>query len=370
MNRIRGLDGLRGFAAISVVLTHYGLYLSHPRATLGGIFHAGAGLPLFFVLSGFLITLLLVREQQEFRRVDLKLFYLRRAFRIFPVYIVFLLLVSAIDWFVQPVATRWSLLLGWTYLYNFVPVGHYNGLQGHTWSLAVEEHFYLIWPALFAWCYPRRRNTLMIACVFGIAISALLRPLLNGQPSLHNGFFPMRWTVVAGGDIAMGCLAALVLMHGPPRAVTFLGSLFALLASVALWMGVPFSDYMRLLPLSFVWAVYLARTLGFALLLIWIYLNQGGWLTRVLEFPPFRYVGIVSYGLYVYQGFFLSSGPGRTAGEKWPPDPTVGLVLLCLVVPLSYHAFEERLTRFARRYRQATGPTDAGASGQLLRLAR
>src|SRR5690606_14913209 len=133
MQRIRALDGLRGMAVLLVVLFHA------DEAVPGGSY----GVTIFFVLSGYLITRLLAAERDATGRVDYRRFFVRRARRLLPA----LLIVSA----------TWALISGsWRdTLPALLYVSNYSTLSGgewtplhHTWSLAVEEHFYLIWPFL------------------------------------------------------------------------------------------------------------------------------------------------------------------------------------------------------------------------------
>ena len=369
--RIYGFDGLRGIGAMLVVLTHYGVFMN-TRATAAGMGPGPMSLRFFFVLSGFLITLLLIREQEQFGCVSLTFFYIRRAFRIVPLYVMFLVFLSAVKVFVYPPVAGWrSLLYGWLYLYNFIPRDHYNGVQGHTWSLAVEEHFYLLWPVLFVLLFPRRKAGLMLLCAAAALCAVALDAFLGGQASLAR-YFVGRWTFTAGGSIFQGCLAALVVTHRAfaSRARRIRGSPYLLAACPLLWTG-PLWGLDLGLPTT-----RALQATGFALLVTWLYFNQGALLTRLLDFPPLRYLGQISYGIYVYHGLFLGTGPSRAPGEIWPPDPTVGLLVVCVVAPLSYHGFEKRLTAIGQRFRQrAASPaapvapsqagTDAGLAAEM-----
>jgi peptidoglycan/LPS O-acetylase OafA/YrhL len=83
------------------------------------------------------------------------------------------------------------------------------------------------------------------------------------------------------------------------------------------------------------------RGVGFAVLIGWIVLNQKSKLTYALEISPLNYLGKISYGIYMYQGFFLATGPYRAANQTWPPDQSLGVILLIIIAPLSYHFFEK-----------------------------
>ena len=74
-------------------------------------------------------------------------------------------------------------------------------------------------------------------------------------------------------------------------------------------------------------------------------------IVKILEMAPIRYLGQVSYGIYVWQGFYLGTGPGRDIGQNWPPDAYIGLILLIITVPLSYHLFEVKFLKMKERFR-------------------
>jgi len=95
------------------------------------------------------------------------------------------------------------------------------------------------------------------------------------------------------------------------------------------------------------------RAAGILLMILWIYLNQASMLVRMLEIRPLRYLGTISYGIYMWQGFFLTTGPRRVAGEMWPPSPATGVALLVIVAPLSYRYFEQPFLDWKKRYTRA-----------------
>ena len=92
------------------------------------------------------------------------------------------------------------------------------------------------------------------------------------------------------------------------------------------------------------------RISGILSAIFWIYINQNSKLVSLLEFRPIKYVGTVSYGIYLWQGFFLSTGPNRYIGQEWPLDPTTGVILLCITVPFSYHLVEKKFLTLKEKY--------------------
>lgn len=351
---IKGFDGIRALAVIAVVLTHLGVFSYFverqwlPEAFVP-LIHGGTGVQVFFVLSGFLITSLLVEEFQRTGRVSVRNFIIRRTLRIFPLYVLFMVLATLLHVFGNNVTTWRSLFYVYAYSYNFVPVEAYTTFMGHTWSLAVEEHFYLVWPTLFLLLFGRARPVLVGLLVLFIASVPLLHVALV-KSGLFAGYFVSRWSFIAGSSIAVGCLAALLLtgartaarmrrVAGAPAGFLLGAFLYAntLYLSSDSWF------------VTHVLMSYL-RTFGIALLITWLYINQSSSLARFLELRPLKYIGLISYGIYIFQGLFLDTGPERDAAQSWPPSPEVGLMLLIVIAPLSYHYFERPFLRLKSRY--------------------
>lgn len=354
-SRIRGFDGVRGLAVITVVFTHLGFY-----SYLGSIgvlsdrvlplVHGGTGVYAFFVLSGLLITKLLIREHQANGSISLRLFYARRALRIFPLYFLVLGITLALT-LVGVTSVRWaSFLFAATYTYNFIPIGAYSGLLGHTWTLAVEEHFYLVWPAIFAWGVVRKADVLLRIALIAFVFSLAFRIIIDQTPAT-DGFFPSRWTFVAGGFIAVGAAMALLLEHSSKSGLwrRYLKNPGALLIGAALF------GHTLVVDLEQFGLGNHLRCLGICLIIAWILLNQQSIIVRGLEFGPLRYIGKISYGIYMWQGLILGTGPG---GGFWPLDPWLGLLLLFVIAPLSYHLFEMPFLRVKSRFRAIAGNVD------------
>ena len=350
MPRISGFDGIRGLSALAVVLTHLHIYAAAQDAGVLSsraivMIDGAAGVQAFFILSGFLITYLLVKERESTGRVSLWNFYVRRTLRIFPIYFLVLIAILLIGNWLETGVNRGSYVYAFLYSYNFIPREDYASLIGHTWSLAVEEHFYLLWPVTFVLLFHRYPRVLLWLLVAAVAGSHVLLEVLNAYTDLDSAYFVNRWTPVAGGHIAFGCWGALAIANGRPFYRTFLGSWTALALAIVLFA----SSLAPGLPHEHL------RPLGMGLIIFWIFLNQKSRLTRALEFRPLAYLGTISYGIYMYQGFFLSTGPYRLDGQEWPPVPLLGLILLCVVAPLSYHFLERPIMRL--RSKLCTGQT-------------
>ncbi len=173
-----------------------------------------------------------------------------------------------------------------------------------------------------------------------IAGSHILLEVLGSSASLSANYFVNRWTMVVGGNNAIGCLAALLVTTAHQRFREVLGSRPLLYLGIALYA----SSLAPAMPHEHL------RPFGIGLFIVWIYLNQSSRLTQFLEIKGLAYLGMISYGIYMYQGLFLSTGPNRFPGQEWPPNPFIGLILLCIVAPLSFHYIERPFMRLKSKF--------------------
>jgi len=193
------LDGLRGLAVLLVMATHAGF----PWANNGG----DVGVTAFFVLSGFLITRLMMIERSGTGTVDLGAFYRRRFWRLGPPLAMLLVATVAIG-LATDLPNEWALGVATciAYISNWVQVlGHQIDPLGHTWSLAIEEQFYLGWPLVFL--FLGRGRAAWIAAI-GVGIGFVVRTLSTGD-------FEYFSTVTRGDAILLGCLLALTEVRVP-----------------------------------------------------------------------------------------------------------------------------------------------------------
>ncbi|MGO8707695.1 MAG: acyltransferase family protein, partial [Terracidiphilus sp.] len=201
---MRSLDGLRAVSILMVLLGHLSGTSGFVRLNFGIGDYAHLGVVVFFVISGFLITTLLMHEYDQHGRISLKLFYARRSVRIFPASYGYLTVIGIL-WAIGILHLTWSdIVHGITYTMNFAPVRSWQ--VGHLWSLSVEEQFYLLWPFTFA-LLGRRKGTWTAfgVLLLGIAGRAFNRAVLIGTPLHDLEMFPM-----VADSLAAGCLLALL----------------------------------------------------------------------------------------------------------------------------------------------------------------
>ncbi len=306
------------------------------------------GVTIFFVLSGFLITHLLLKENDRYGSVSLKRFYARRVLRIFPalyLYLgatIFFLWVGdvAIDW--KPIRSSAFFVMNY-----YRGITHDDGAQTWiTWSLAVEEQFYLLWPPLFVLLRhrPKRLAGILAAAVLAVWTSRFVLSRLNViSPDYVYNAFDMRCDA-----LLMGCLLAVCLDFAIARSV-----LTAIKASP--WLGLipvtalALSAYLDQLPrLEFIYFPNIALTLEPLAIAVLILQSTTWWrhpLWRWLEWKPVKQLGVISYGLYLYH---VLTHAGLTFIAPSMPQAVkscIALGLAILMSALSFYGIEAQFLR-------------------------
>lgn len=334
VGRIKGFDGLRALSVMLVIMSHASIWTRLEITNPGVLatFSAHAGVNVFFVLSGFLITNLLISEHKATGTISYRKFFMRRALRIFPLYFLAVTLLFIFDKTNLSKIPDCSFLFAYTYTLNFAPRACTFSSMSHFWSLAVEEHFYLLWPLVFLL---GKRIACTCALIFA-TVCLLAPPVLAGW---FPGVSVNRWTIPAAAPIAFGCIVAFIYTHH--HVSNFFASQknapFILLAAITGLASPAF------LSSELVWLM------AVSLLLLYVIYNQNSWLVRALEVKPLASLGVISYGLYVWQGVFTGNGPYRSGGI-FPPSVELGLWLTFLAAPLSYMFFERPMLALKRRF--------------------
>jgi peptidoglycan/LPS O-acetylase OafA/YrhL len=287
--RIRGFDGLRALAFLLV-------FISHKAPSPVSDRYGTAGVWIFFVLSGFLITRILAEARGgiDSRRSDfrssLSRFYVRRTARIFPVYYVFLAVVTVAGlWGLVGVGSVARQLSNWFYLANFyIGLNGWETRLGHLWSLAVEEQYYLLFAPLALAC-PLRRLHVACFAILGASVAAHAYLLFTGASDARFDTD----SLVNFGLMAIGGLAGLWADRPLPRLLRGDGPLVLTLALI-LAMPVLFRS-------TGAW-IHFARASCVlnGLLLVQIYQLQNGRITRLLDLYPIRQLGVISYAAYLF----------------------------------------------------------------------
>ena len=342
--RIPGLDGLRAIAVLLVIFSHIagtrGFPCSDELSRIAG--YGGIGVDIFFVLSGFLITLLLTREWTRTETISLKGFCLRRALRILPAYGAYLIAVVLLSLTDVCSLTRRDWVGALTYTVNFVP--HVNWYIGHLWSLSIEEHFYLLWPPVFLLLGFRRALLALCGC---IVLSPLVRLMLRTFWCEQLELDICYCTFTQMDTIAVGCALALLVRN--PR-VQRAG---LRLAEQSRWAG-PLAVLALLLSIlvlpSLSWSLSHAANAVLIALLVWLCINARGIVSRVLNSRPVVFVGVLSYSLYLWQQPFTFHWGDGDWISRWPVN--LGLLIAAalashFLIELPFLRLKER-TRYAR----------------------
>lgn len=290
------IDGIRAVAVLLVVFGHAQRSVGFPAIAGLGTFGdlANLGVRLFFIVSGFLITHLLLVEERRTGTVSLKKFYLRRALRIFPAFYVFLTVIALATlagWIAVPAG---DFLAAATYTMNFVRDRAWY--LGHTWSLAVEEQFYLLWPWIFAAAPALRRRKVIVGVLLAAPLIRVATwAFLPGWERSIGEAFP-----TIADALGTGVLLALLrdALHASPRYAKLLASKATLwLVLVALLLNR--LNGMYALP---GWLVgETALNLTIALLLDRLVTHPVGVVARVLNGAAAALIGKLSYSIYLWQ---------------------------------------------------------------------
>lgn len=338
MNRIRELDGLRATAVIAVVVFHF----LGEGALVGGFL----GVDIFFVISGYLITSLLLREQAMSGTVCLRRFYLRRARRLLPALFALLLVVGIVEVLRtlkaggSPFDTITLLFLSGTSTMNWARALGLSGggILGHIWSLSVEEQFYFLWPlALSAGLRLLGKQRTLIAVCVTILLVVVWRILL-----VEGGALPERiynGTDTRADALLIGCLLALQGVETIPQWVRKTGSIIG-------------ATLLLLMMSALSWTSTFMNTLGFTVaavcsaFLIMEAVAPHPLSSRILGSPAAVWVGLRSYSLYLWHYpvlIWLNMFEFRTAAEEL----MLGAILSVTLADLSFRFIERPL--LARR---------------------
>lgn len=293
--RFSCLDGLR-FFCILAVLWHHGPVWSELATTTPILGRGFLGVDFFFVLSGFLITTLLLREEARTGRFSLRGFYWRRLLRIVPVYVFVVTLVSVYYVIIRD-ETQYAGLVPFYYLFlsNFL-VTHIP-LLGPTWSLAVEEQYYLLWPLLLL-ALPRRWVLPVLAVLIAVNVAGILSvfaPL--GIVPVETGVLRIALPNATYAPILMGSAVALVLhdRRGFAGAWALLGGRLAPLLAFAVLLAL-----IALAPPDLRGWPNLAIHLAMSACLVTLVIRDRNVLTPLMSLRWVARVGEISYGLYLY----------------------------------------------------------------------
>ena len=322
MKRIAGLDVLRGIAILLVMLRH-----AFPEVFPG----AGVvGVVVFFTLSGYLITGVLSRELSNNGRVDFKRFYLRRARRLLPALVALVVVFAVVTLVFDPLGERGKLLKTAAVLLTFtgnLPISGVSPAAFHGWTLATEEQFYLLWPALLAFAWTRNRVGAALAVTARAALAACTATLIWLWPNADNAYaLPTSWFVC----FVIGAATRLKGRSVPRWAVP------VALVGLAVLSVVPLRGHVL---------TYLVAGPAIAGCTAVLLLSWSKWVEVAMPLRPLVALGVVSYGAYLWNyplTLWLRPELGAAAGP-------IAAVLTIVAAALSWRYVEEPVMRRGSR---------------------
>ena len=342
---IPSLDGLRGISIILVVMSHLKLSWNYFYTM---IFNGPLGVNVFFVISGFLITSLCLKEKQLTGTISLKDFYIRRVLRIFPVAYLYIAVVFVLDHFFHLEIPYFQYLGALLYITNFSYFrAHQGTIQlGHYWSLSIEEQFYIIFPFFL------KKNTKIF--YWAVLFIVIVLPVICGLQALiqslnHGVFYYFTHYLIKFQSIATGCLLSMLIFQKGIKYQWLLpykvvGNLLAILIIF----------YLRYDPFYTITTVYI--NLIIALLIAYIIASNivpgNDLIYRFLNSKTLSFIGKLSYSIYIWQQLFIFYDPRLPAFMTTYP----GNLFFVIVVPcVSYFAYERYFLKLKAHFSKIKG---------------
>ncbi len=343
------LDGLRALAVGAVVLHHFLERVTGSGWDIG----AGAGVHLFFVLSGFLITGILLRAradiaaERQTRAGALGRFYARRCLRIFPLY--YFVIACALLLSLEPVREILGWLLSYTLNIRMAQQGWYEATFAHFWSLAVEEQFYVVWPWLIILLPARWIKPAIIVAVL-VGPGYRLTYVLSDYTAVSAlGTYISTFSCL--DSLGLGALLAMVAAERRDGRVLARRTLIGVLVisscvlALAFWNGVVFIVLHDTAQAGLFVCLLAVAAPGFT-----------GWFGRLLQSRSLQYIGRISYGIYIYHPFVpdLVSNSCRGLGVPPPENRLIAgaiwVAVSLALASLSWFLLEKPILRLKRYF--------------------
>lgn len=353
---IPALDGLRGIAILFVVLYHNFGFIK--QTSFGWL-----GVDLFFVLSGYLITSILLKTVGE--PGYLKNFFMKRVLRIFPLYflclVVFLIIFRIFGWYANELSyyheNQWWL---WTYLQNWLyafTLKDGSAMLVHLWSLAVEEQFYLIWP--FVILIVKKPKTLFFI-MLGVLIFVIAARSVLWLYHFEDFNYTLIYTFTRIDGICIGSMIALTMSFRP----NFIGKNMAIIVVILAALNFLFYFLNQIDTNSHPYFAFIGFTTFcgmFGLLLHELVTNKNTILSKVFSIKPLRFMGKISYGFYVYhwpifmmtQGYFFIFFKDNLNFQHYYSGiaaSTLSTLIAFIISVISYYTFEKYFLRMKTKF--------------------
>jgi peptidoglycan/LPS O-acetylase OafA/YrhL len=344
-SRISALDGIRGLAILLVFAVH----------TTPILLHGGRiGVDLFFVLSGFLITSILLQEQRNTSKINLFNFYMRRVLRLYPALVTVVIFVVTYAWLFQPEKFDITLynavgvlayFFNWQLVAEFPDYLNHQWMFSHVWSLSVEEQFYIFWPVIVIALFKFNANTLVKfgIIIAGIALPAIFRSYLWLQdPSLSLYFrSDLRMDGLMWGALAALMVDKKIVPNESKMRTLSLATVPALLGILLIASFDGMGGFLYLIGFSLV---------GFfsALLIYGTVVSPHPFINNIFQYKPLCWIGKISYGLYLWHWPIIRA----VSDLKLSPIPAMILEfsLTFAIATLSFYFMERWFLSLKRNF--------------------
>jgi peptidoglycan/LPS O-acetylase OafA/YrhL len=338
------LDGLRGIAIIMVVFYHLNLSTNYYYGT---ILNGKIGVLIFFVLSGFLITTLCIKEKILTSTISLKDFYIRRALRIFPVAYLYLLVIIIVNYVFKLNISYVNILAAAFYLMNLTSIFRkyfYAWQTVHFWSLSVEEQFYLFIPVILK----KQFKVYLYIILFIVFVLPVFLCLQDIFPVLNNKvLYIFSHYLIKFQAIAIGCLfSVLTFKYSINKKITNLVKIATNIIAILLIYYIQYDDLLTItnmfsgMAISFLTGYIIITNISFKTDFIFKFLNA----------KPLKIVGILSYSIYIWQQLFTSlPSPNKNLPAFMGIFP-YNFICIVIVSCISYYFYESFFLRLKSKY--------------------
>ena len=341
--RVPSLDGLRAISILLVIFAHIAYFSLRVPLTLKTLLETFCfgkmGVLIFFVISGFLITTLLLKEKSSVTSdIDIRKFYIRRALRILPVNYLYILVIFLINQPFHLGIKNPFFIPALTYTTNFIILPAF--VLGHLWSLSIEEQFYLFW----TWAMRLPIKKIVSAALIIICITPFINVINYFNKPL--GVFLLEPFLNYAPCLMIGCLLSISKFMRPDlwKLPILQNGALRLLSIFITWLMFYFAQNAILGFITLPFGNIIA-SLGAAFFIASSIVSKNTLTYKILNHPIMVYIGVLSYSLYIWQQLFVAAEP-----MYWWPHFPLNLLLIFVAAMLSYHLWEKMFLRMKDKF--------------------
>jgi peptidoglycan/LPS O-acetylase OafA/YrhL len=340
---LKSINGWRAVSILFVLIQHSMGKTGFPLILRNQMFDAigGVGVRFFFVISGFLITWLLIKEFISNNFISIKAFYFRRIFRILPIFLLLVLICYFLNIFNYIIIPNLDFI---KIIFFMGDIHNVNSPFAHLWSLGLEEKYYLIWPCVFLLFYPNSNKLVKILLLI-IFIEPILRFLVNFYNLDNFRIFNYHSFLIIFDGLVIGSLGAIIFHKG---------IFFELLKKINFFLILVISIILIILPLLF-WKIKVLNFLqplqdtlqcsGFLMLMIMSIIKPDFFAFKILNSTLFNHLGKISYSIYIWMGLIEIINFDFKFTNIHINDFPFWLFVLIIISEISYYLIEKPIIR-------------------------